>query len=278
MALELNGVRSVLALARKGKEVVPLDLIQILGSKKTTKEAWDTLISCGPELNMFEKPNEGVEALGIRLAVIVNKLEVLGNLVSEHKALLKFLRRVSCTYKHMAMVIESLVDLKTLSIKELTGRLLVVEERGKLDDVRFSKFCEENNIKHNTTTSYTPQQNGIVERRNQIVVEMVHYLMKSMKIPDIYNPTNEVVNVKVFGLCILVVEELKSVDNELVNVYWKDAMEEEMKSIFENKTWELVSLPTSHRAIGLKWVFRVIKDPDDNIVKHNARLIAKGYA
>jgi hypothetical protein len=37
-------------------------------------------------------------------------------------------------------------------------------------------------------------------------------------------------------------------------------------------------LPAGHRAIGLKWVFKVKKDPEGNIVKHKARLVAKGYA
>ena len=42
--------------------------------------------------------------------------------------------------------------------------------------------------------------------------------------------------------------------------------------------WELASLPPGHRAIGLKWVFKVKRDPSGNIVKHKARLVAKGYA
>jgi len=52
----------------------------------------------------------------------------------------------------------------------------------------------------------------------------------------------------------------------------------EMNSIQSNKTWELSMLPAGHKAIGLKWVFKVKKDPDGNIIKHKARLVAKGYA
>jgi hypothetical protein len=37
-------------------------------------------------------------------------------------------------------------------------------------------------------------------------------------------------------------------------------------------------LPKNQKAIGLKWVFKVKKDPEGNIVKHKARLVAKGYA
>jgi hypothetical protein len=55
-------------------------------------------------------------------------------------------------------------------------------------------------------------------------------------------------------------------------------MDTEMAAILENKTWELMTLPAGQRAIGLKWVFKVKRDPAGNIVKHKARLVAKGYA
>jgi hypothetical protein len=40
----------------------------------------------------------------------------------------------------------------------------------------------------------------------------------------------------------------------------------------------LSSLPAGHRAIELKWVFKVKKDPQGRIMKHKARLVVKGYA
>ena len=54
-------------------------------------------------------------------------------------------------------------------------------------------------------------------------------------------------------------------------------MEDELDAIRSNGTWELAALPPGHVAIGLKWVFKVKKDPAGNIVKHKARLVAKGY-
>lgn len=58
---------------------------------------------------------------------------------------------------------------------------------------------------------------------------------------------------------------------------WKQAMEEEMRSINDNHTWELVDLPPGHRAIGLKWVYKVKRDEAGNVIRHKARLVAKGY-
>jgi hypothetical protein len=58
---------------------------------------------------------------------------------------------------------------------------------------------------------------------------------------------------------------------------WRAAMTEEMDSITDNATWELVDLPPGHRAIGLKWVFKVKWDEHGNIFRHKARLVKKGY-
>lgn len=54
---------------------------------------------------------------------------------------------------------------------------------GEFNSSAFRAFCIEHGIKHNTTTSYTPQQNGAVEQRNQTVVEMARCLLKSMSVP-----------------------------------------------------------------------------------------------
>jgi transposase InsO family protein len=50
----------------------------------------------------------------------------------------------------------------------------------------FQKVCEEAGIKHQFTAPYTPQQNGVVERKNRSVMEMARSLLKSMEIPGIF--------------------------------------------------------------------------------------------
>lgn len=49
----------------------------------------------------------------MRLRMIIDELEALGDLVNEHKAVLKVLRTVPRLYNEMAMAIELLVDTKT---------------------------------------------------------------------------------------------------------------------------------------------------------------------
>ena len=54
-------------------------------------------------------------------------------------------------------------------------------------------------------------------------------------------------------------------------------MLEEMKAIEENETWELIDPPLGCRPISLKWVYKVKRDEQGAIVKHKARLVARGF-
>ncbi|GKA87206.1 ribonuclease H-like domain, reverse transcriptase, RNA-dependent DNA polymerase [Tanacetum coccineum] len=57
---------------------------------------------------------------------------------------------------------------------------------------------------------------------------------------------------------------------------WIEAMEIELDSVNKNNTWTLTTLPTNHKAIGLKWVFKTKRDAKGEIIKYKARLVAKG--
>ena len=55
-------------------------------------------------------------------------------------------------------------------------------------------------------------------------------------------------------------------------------MDEEIKMIEKNHTWELMQKPEDKEIIGLKWVYKIKYNEDGTIQKHKARLIAKGYS
>ncbi|GKF84584.1 DNA polymerase zeta catalytic subunit-like protein [Tanacetum coccineum] len=59
--------------------------------------------------------------------------------------------------------------------------------------------------------------------------------------------------------------------------YWKEAIESEIDSIVHNNTWKLVDLPSGHKPIGHKWIFKKKLRPDGTIEKYKARLVAKRY-
>ena len=47
----------------------------------------------------------------------------------------------------------------------------------------FILYCEENGILRQLTTPYTPQQNGVVERRNRTIMGLVRSMLKGKKLP-----------------------------------------------------------------------------------------------
>ncbi|KAH9734322.1 hypothetical protein KPL71_017332 [Citrus sinensis] len=60
---------------------------------------------------------------------------------------------------------------------------------------------------------------------------------------------------------------------------WKLAMEEEMKSLHQNQTWELVKLPKGKKAIGNKWVYTKKQGSlNQSTPRYKARLVEKGFA
>ncbi|KAL0351154.1 UNVERIFIED_CONTAM: Retrovirus-related Pol polyprotein from transposon RE2 [Sesamum radiatum] len=59
---------------------------------------------------------------------------------------------------------------------------------------------------------------------------------------------------------------------------WVQAMEEEIKMIEKNNTWELTDRPKDKEVIGVKWIYKTKLNADGSIQKHKARLVAKGYS
>jgi hypothetical protein len=55
-------------------------------------------------------------------------------------------------------------------------------------------------------------------------------------------------------------------------------MDEELASIKVNGTCELCDLPAGQCPIGLKWVYKLKKNPASEVIHHKARLVVKGYA
>ncbi|CAL2266202.1 unnamed protein product [Prunus armeniaca] len=74
---------------------------------------------------------------------------------------------------------KSMVELQSgYQIKRLRS-----DRGGEYTSLEFSKFCEELGLERQLTVAYSPQQNGVAERKNRTVVEMARAMMHEKQIP-----------------------------------------------------------------------------------------------
>jgi hypothetical protein len=59
---------------------------------------------------------------------------------------------------------------------------------GEFVSKEFNKYCDDNGIKRHFSVTETPQQNGVVERKNRIVMEMARTMLNESKLSNIRWP------------------------------------------------------------------------------------------
>nr|GEX40518.1 hypothetical protein [Tanacetum cinerariifolium] len=64
-------------------------------------------------------------------------------------------------------------------------KMLRTDRGGEFMSKNFTEYCNRTGLKRHYTAPYSPQQNGVVERRNRTVMEMVRSSMKYMCVPDV---------------------------------------------------------------------------------------------
>ena len=62
-------------------------------------------------------------------------------------------------------------------------RMLRTDRGGEFTSHEFEKYCKDNGIARQLTAPYSPQQNGVVERKNRTVLSTTRSMMKAMKLP-----------------------------------------------------------------------------------------------
>ncbi|KAE8706560.1 hypothetical protein F3Y22_tig00110392pilonHSYRG00195 [Hibiscus syriacus] len=82
--------------------------------------------------------------------------------------------------------------------------------------------------------------------------------------------------------CLLTEDGEPSTYQEAINnldaSLWMMAMQEEIKALHKNNTWDLVPLPQGRKPVGNKWVLKIKRNGDDQVERYRARLVVKGYA
>lgn len=78
-------------------------------------------------------------------------------------------------FKKFKSVVENECDSKIKTLRTDRG--------GEFLSKEFTSFCEDEGIQRHLTAPYTPQQNGVVERRNRTVMATTRSLLKIMHVP-----------------------------------------------------------------------------------------------
>nr|GEV00521.1 hypothetical protein [Tanacetum cinerariifolium] len=91
-----------------------------------------TLITEFENLNMLD--NGTIDEYALKLSGIAFKSATLGEVMSEHKLVKKFLTSLPRRFVHIVAALEQVVDLKTTGFEDVVGRLKAYEERVKEED------------------------------------------------------------------------------------------------------------------------------------------------
>lgn len=87
--------------------------------------------------------------------------------------------------KEKSEAFEVFVRFKTL-VEKSTGKViksLRSDRGGEYISKTFTEFCEKQGIRRFLTAPYSPQQNGVAERKNRTILDMVRSMLKSKKLP-----------------------------------------------------------------------------------------------
>ena len=69
---------------------------------------------------------------------------------------------------------------------EMKIKYLRSDNGGEFISNEFYDYCEENGIRRHFSATYTPQQNGVVERKNRTVQEMARTMLNDSKVCDAF--------------------------------------------------------------------------------------------
>jgi Reverse transcriptase (RNA-dependent DNA polymerase) len=95
---------------------------------------------------------------------------------------------------------------------------------------------------------------------------------KTRNLREIYEATSEL-----HLVCILADAKDITFEQSVKDEKWQAAMQEEMKAIEKNDTWELATLPKGHKPIGVKCVYKKKMNTQGKVERYKARLVVKWY-
>ena len=87
--------------------------------------------------------------------------------------------------KDKAKALEKMIHLcKKLQVEKDTVRAKMRSDHGReFENIKLATFCNDQGTHQEFSSPKTPQQNGIVERKNRVVQEMARVMLHNKKLP-----------------------------------------------------------------------------------------------
>jgi len=88
--------------------------------------------------------------------------------------------------KEKSQVLNKFKEFKARAETQSGGKIKVlrIDRGGEFETKEFRKFVTDQGIQRQLTTTNTPQQNGVAERKNRTIVEMARSMMKAKNLKD----------------------------------------------------------------------------------------------
>nr|GEX84758.1 putative RNA-directed DNA polymerase [Tanacetum cinerariifolium] len=91
---------------------------------------------------------------------------------------------------------------------------------------------------------------------------------------DIQDPTSEILQEhekEALAVSLCSEEIPSSIEQALKSEKWKNTMDDEMKALKKNETWDQSAMPQGKKPVGCRWIFTVKYKPDGTVERYKAR-------
>lgn len=122
----------------------------------------------------------------------------------------------------------------------------------------------------NDTENQESAEDENLEEKEEITEDLISRPKRESRFPEKFKDFH------LYQACLALEENISYEDiqhlSEKEQQCWKQAMDEEIQSMKENKVWDLVDLPKGATPISCKWVYKLKENGT-----YKARLVARGF-